>query len=239
MRYGTSLRSYKTVADRLTATYGAPSRSSLPLGNKADPLDELIYIILTVMTEFGVDEVYARIKTRWPRWEEVLLARESELVRALQPIGLSTQRAQRIRALLAAIVEREGEASLHRLKSLPDDEVGAYLVSLPGVGKKVARCVMLYSLGRAVFPVDAHVLRVLQRLGLAEPDLSLVKAQDALQQRVPELLRYTLHVNLVIHGRTVCRARAPRCGDCVLHRRCAYARMRRAACPELTPYSLC
>jgi len=212
--------SFHVLNDSLSRVYGVPSHTPLPLGNKQDPLDELIYIMLTVMTEFGVDAVYSELRAAYPRWDAVIEREERELAAALRPIGLYWQRARRIRQLLSEIKAREGSATLKRLYQMDDPAVESYLTSLPGVGKKVARCVMLYSLGRDVFPVDAHVLRVLKRLGLADDGLTLKEAQDALQPIVPEVLRFTLHVNLVIHGRTICRARVPRCGECVLRVRC-------------------
>jgi endonuclease III len=210
----------QTVADELTTAYGRPPHDPLPLGNKPDPLDELIYIMLTVMTEFGAASVYSELRTRYPAWADVLSAPVEQLTAVLQPIGLSVQRARRIHALLGEILKREGKLDLEVLHSLHDAEAEAYLTTLPGVGKKVARCVMLYSLKRDVFPVDAHVLRVLKRLGLADEHLTLQQAQDTLQDSVPDSLRYTLHVNLVVHGRTTCRARRPKCGQCVLAPRC-------------------
>ncbi|MEX2245607.1 MAG: endonuclease III [Dehalococcoidia bacterium] len=207
----------------MSTTYGTPIRDPLPLNNKPDPLDELIYILLTVMTEFGVDGVYETLRREFPTWADVANTPGEGIARILQPIGLSTQRARRMKALLAEIINREGAADLRRLHRLSDAEAEAYLCTLPGVGKKVARCVMLYSLGRDVFPVDAHVLRVLKRLGLAEPELTLQKAQDTLQNRVPDVLRFTLHVNLVVHGRTICRARKPNCEACVLAPSCPSA----------------
>jgi endonuclease-3 len=221
--YEPSQRPIHFIADRLTTVYGDPSRDQLPLGNKSDPLDELIYIMLTVMTEFGVDRVYESIRQAFPSWAEVAAARVERLAKLLKPIGLYVQRSQRIRELLHEILRREGAVDLNRLHSLSDAEAEAYLTTLPGVGKKVARCVMLYSLQRDVFPVDAHALRVLKRLGVAPPELTLQQAQDELQDNVPALLRYTLHVNLVVHGRTICRSRRPRCDDCVLSSRCPAA----------------
>jgi endonuclease III len=214
---------FRSIADALEAAHGRPARFPLPLGNKPDPLDELIYIMLTVMTEFGVEGAFANLKRRFPTWVHVLAARGSSLVAVLQPIGLSEQRAKRIRLLLREVRRREGSVHLNRLHTMDDAHVEEYLTTLPGVGKKVARCVMLYSLRRDVFPVDAHILRVLQRLGLASDDLSLSNAQDVLQAQVPEFLRYNLHVNLVVHGRTICRARTPKCTECILARQCPSA----------------
>jgi len=220
-------RSFHVIAEDLAAEYGAPRADPLPLHNQPDPLDELIFIMLTVMTQFGVDAVFARLRAMYASWLSLLAASEAEVASALQPIGLSTQRARRLQAMLSVVVAREGAADLSRLSTMTDAAVEAYLTSLPGVGKKVARCVMLYSLGRRVFPVDAHVLRVLKRLGFADQDLTLQRAQDVLQPQTPELLRYTLHVNLVVHGRTVCKARKPLCGQCCLRGLCP-ARLDRA-----------
>jgi endonuclease III len=215
--------SLRTISESLASYHGIPSRDELPLGNKPDPLDELIYIMLTVMTEFGVAGVYESVREAYPEWAQLLDAPVERLAALLKPIGLYQQRAERIHALLHEIREREGMVNLDRLRMLNDIEAEVYLTTLPGVGKKVARCVMLYSLGRDVFPVDAHALRVLKRLGIAAQDLSIQQAQDTLQTRVPELLRYTLHVNLVVHGRTVCRSRKPRCELCILASRCPAA----------------
>lgn len=211
---------FRLIADALEAAHGRPARFPLPLGNKPDPLDELIYIMLTVMTEFGVEGVFTNLQRRFPTWAHVLMARESSLVAVLRPAGLSEQRAKRIRLLLREVRRREGSVHLNRLRTMDDAYVEQYLTTLPGVGKKVARCVMLYSLRRDVFPVDAHILRVLQRFGLANHRLSLQDAQDVLQRQVPAFLRYNLHINLVVHGRTICRARAPKCAVCVLAERC-------------------
>lgn len=204
------------IAETLDATYGAPPRDPLPLGNHPDPLDELIYIQLTVMTEFGVDDVWRELKRRYPTWDAVLRARRATLVRLFHPIGLYEQKAARVRAILRRISDDRGECTLDFLSDMPDREAEAYLTSLPGVGKKVARCVLMYSLGRDVLPVDAHVLRVARRLRLLDQAVSWDQAHDAIHDAVPAQYRYALHVNLVRHGRAVCRARRPRCEDCGL-----------------------
>jgi len=204
------------IAESLDTTYGVPPRNPLPLGNQTDPLDELIYIQLTVMTEFGVDEVWRQLKKRYPTWDAVLRGRRETLVRLFHPIGLYEQKADRVRAILRRIKDDRGTCSLDFLAEMPDAEAEAYLTSLPGVGKKVARCVLMYSLGRDVLPVDAHVLRVAKRLRLLDEEMSWARAHDAIHEAVPAQFRYALHVNLVRHGRTVCRAKNPHCEDCGL-----------------------
>ena len=91
-----------------------------------------------------------------------------------------------------------------------------YLVSFDGVGPKTAACVLLFGLGRDVMPVDTHVHRVVGRLGIVGRPASREATFAALSGVVPRGKALSLHVNLVRHGRSVCRARNPRCGDCAL-----------------------
>src|SRR5690606_32237692 len=109
-----------------------------------------------------------------------------------------------------------GGVTLEPLKSLTDEDAETFLRSLPGVGPKAARCVLMYSLGRDVFPVDSHCRRVLARLGFVPKKVDRKAANDFLQALVPREIRYNLHVNLVHHGRAVCLPSLPNCGHCPL-----------------------
>jgi endonuclease-3 len=92
------------------------------------------------------------------------------------------------------------------------------------VGPKTAACVLLFSMGRPAFPVDTHVHRVTARLGWIPPGATAERAHQLLGPRVPAGIRYDLHVGLVTHGRTVCKAQRPRCSACVLRDLCAFGR---------------
>ena len=95
-----------------------------------------------------------------------------------------------------------------------------YLCSLPGVGPKTAYCVMMYSLKRSVFPADANVIRVAYRMGLTGfSPLQHKKAQEELVKKIPPKLSYTLHVNMVQHGRKVC-TKLPKCNSCSIRKFC-------------------
>lgn len=212
------------LAARLALLYGEPVHSPLPLGNKPDPLDELIYILLTVQTRYGVDEVYEALKQRFPTWDAAVRARETTLAKMLAPLGLSAQRSRRLRVILRKLRDDFGACTLEPLRQMSNEDAEEYLRSLPGVGPKVARCVLMYSLGRDVLPVDAHVYRVARRVGLLEESVPYDKAHDAIHECVPPRHRYALHVNLVKLGRDLCDAKRPRCEDCPLHDRyCAGA----------------
>ena len=152
----------------------------------------------------------------------------------LRPGGLQSQRATYLQALLAAVLadnRRRGtgpfgdgdDLTLEYLHEMTDDEAEAFLVSLPGVGKKTARCVLAYALGRHAFAVDTHVARIFGRLGLIPQQAK--PAHDLYQVLVRPRARKRLHINLIHHGRSVCMSRA-RCDACVLVSFCAVGQQR-------------
>jgi endonuclease-3 len=186
-------------------------------------LDELVATVLSQHTsDVNSGRAFATLKCRFPSWREVLEAPTEEVADAIRSGGIADQKAVRIQRILAEIERREGRIDLSRLEALDDGEVEAYLTNLPGVGPKTAACVLLFSMGRAAFPVDTHVHRVTARLGWVPPSASAERAHQLLSRRVPADVRYDLHLALVDHGRAVCRAQRPRCGCCVLRDLCAY-----------------
>jgi endonuclease III len=186
-------------------------------------IDEVVATVLSQHTsDVNSERAFARLKQRFPSWEQVADAPTPEVADAIRCGGIADQKARRIQQILAAIEEREGRIDLGRLRALDDEAVAAYLESLPGVGPKTAACVLVFSMGRAAFPVDTHVHRVAIRLGWIPATATADKAYRLLAPRVPPDIRYDLHVALITHGRTVCRAQRPRCGECVLRDLCAY-----------------
>ena len=211
------------VDRRLRALY-----RTAPLGNKRNPLDELIYIQLSVRTREGayMSTYPALRRLAGGSWERLTQFREDAIVRAIHGGGMARVKVHRILRMLDRIRERFGRVTLAPLRSMSDEEAEHLLRDLPGVGPKVARCVLLYSLDRSVFPVDSHCRRVLMRLGLLPRGVDVKSAHDFLQALVPTQLRKTLHINLVHHGRAVCIPGVPRCGVCVLRARCPTGRAR-------------
>src|SRR5262249_23768648 len=151
-----------------------------------------------------------RVKAAYPTWSELLELPLARFKRLIVDAGLSNQKAPRILAILNAITRDYGSPSLDSLHQLPDDEVERYLTSLPGVGVKTAKCVMMYSLGRAVLPVDPHVWRVATRLGLIPVGLSPATSHQALEANIAPRDRYSFHVNSISHGRGTCIPLRPR-----------------------------
>jgi endonuclease III len=206
---------------RLLRSQGGPfqPKPALP------PLDELIATVLSQHTsDRNSERAFATLRERFPTWAGVLEAPTEAVADAIRAGGIANQKAVRIQRILAEIEAREGRLDLARLEDLPDAEVEAYLTSLPGVGPKTAACVLVFAMGRAAFPVDTHVHRVATRLGWVPAGTGAAEAHGLLRRRVPADIRYDLHLALVAHGRTTCRARRPRCGACPLLRFCACGR---------------
>jgi len=188
-----------------------------------DPLSELIFTILSQNTsDVNRDRAWVRLKERFPTWESVLAANAEKLADAIRPGGLANVKAPRIQETLRVIQMERGEFTLDFLAEMEVDEARKWLTSLKGVGPKTAAIVLLFSLGKPAFPVDTHVHRVSQRLGLIGPKTSREKAHDVLEELIPPEIYYPFHLNLIAHGREVCKSQRPRCAICVLREHCDY-----------------
>jgi endonuclease III len=186
-------------------------------------IDEVVATVLSQHTsDINSERAFAQLKDQFPSWEQVADAPVDDVADAIRCGGIADQKARRIQQILAVIEEREGRIDLGRLRELDDQAVESYLVSLPGVGPKTAACVLVFSMGRPAFPVDTHVHRVAARLGWIPAKATADQAYRLLAPAVPPDIRYDLHLALITHGRTVCRAQRPRCGDCALRDLCAY-----------------
>ena len=208
----------RAVQRRLRAEQGAfKPKLRLPI------IDELVATVLSQATsDRNSERAFAELKARFPCWDQVVEAPWEEVANAIRSGGIADQKARRIQQILRAIEDREGRIDLDRLNELDDQAVEEYLTSLPGVGPKTAACVLVFAMERAAFPVDTHVLRVATRLGWIPPKTTGDKAHRMLAPHVPPDIRYDLHIALITHGRTVCKAQRPRCAECVLLDLCPY-----------------
>jgi endonuclease-3 len=191
------------------------------------PVDELVLTVLSQNTnDRNRDVAYGRLRERFGSWAEVRDAPVEDVEDGIRPGGLAPTKAVRIQAILRALDDDD----LAWMETAPVEQGREYLCALPGVGRKTAACVLLFSYGLPDVPVDTHVYRVGTRLGLFRPGASFEEAHD-------ELLRlakdgedaYEIHVLLIRHGRRTCTARAPRCPECPLLRMCPYGRKLMAA----------
>jgi endonuclease III len=186
--------------------------------NRDDVLEELVFIILSAQTEsYLYRQTFEDLRERFPTWESMLEAAEEEIEAAIRRGGLARKKASQLKRALEKIKADTGALSLDFLQDLSDEDALRYLTSLAGIGNKSAACIMMYSLDRQVFPVDTHVWRVCRRLGLTPPVPKPTDAQEReLESRVPEGIRYSLHVNMVSHGQQTCTTYWPKCDSCVL-----------------------
>lgn len=212
-------RRVRAIHRRLLRRYG-----ELEPPRRTDPLEELVFTVLSQNTsDANSSRAYASLRARFPTWEELAAARPEEVAEAIRVGGLARVKAPRILAILREIRRREGGFDLSWMRRARDEEVRAYLSSLPGVGPKTVAVVLAFSLGRPALPVDTHVHRVSRRLGLIPPRASAEAAHRILGELVPPELRVGLHVGLIRLGREVCVARRPRCEVCPLADLCPTA----------------
>lgn len=210
-----------TVSDiigLLDREYGRPQWHS-----RGDPLSNLVATILSQNTsDTNSGRAFQNLTRRFGSWEKVADAEVEEIAAAIESGGLSRIKAPRIKTILETIREERGSLGLGFLGDMPPTESRAWLESLPGVGPKTAACVLLFSLGRPALPVDTHVYRVSKRLGLIGNGVTPAQAHGLLEQLLPTDAVYRFHINMVAHGRRVCRAQRPRCRECILIEICKY-----------------
>lgn len=206
------------VNELLASVYG---REEMP--PRDDPVDTLVETILSQnTTDKNSHRAFLRLKARFPDWDELLHADPSYVADIIRSGGLADIKARRIIGALDRIKSENRRLSLDFLSDKPVPEAMAWLSSLDGVGPKTASIVVLFSFGRPVFPVDTHIFRVGRRLGLVSQKASRESAQKELEALVPEEEYYSMHINLIEHGRRRCRARNPRCSECELSRHCSF-----------------
>ncbi len=206
----------------LQERYGEAVRPEL----RPDPVDELVQTILSQNTsDVNTARAFASLKRAFPNWQEVIDANTADVVAAIHVGGLANQKGPRIQRVLRQILEKRGSLDLTFLEEMPVNEAQRWLTSLPGVGPKTAACVLLFSLDRPVMPVDTHVHRVGMRLGLISPDTTTDQAHAIIGAGLTVGETYQAHMLLIRHGRETCKARNPRCAECVLNDMCPSAQV--------------
>lgn len=148
-----------------------------------------------------------------------------KIERAIRRSGLARQRGRRIRDI-ARVVQGDWGGRLEHVLNQPTPKARATLQALQGVGPKTADVVLAMAGDHPTFPVDTHVTRVARRWGLATSD-RYERVREALERWTPPAKRRAWHLAIIAHGRELCRAHEPRCGDCPVSRDCdAYQRRR-------------
>ncbi|HEX4898079.1 MAG TPA: glycerate kinase, partial [Candidatus Limnocylindrales bacterium] len=231
------------VLDGLASLYGRPSWE-----RRLDPTSELVLTILTQSTaDVNAEQAFVALRAGYPGggpvehhvpglgwggsglpdgvapdWPAVEAAPYEELVEVIRPGGLPFQKAKSIQAALRAIRERRGDHSLEFLADMPALEARDWLTGIPGIGKKTASVLLLFSFGAPLMPVDRHVERVSRRVGLLPARATVEDAHDYFLALLEPDQMHEAHVNLIHHGRVICQAQRPKHELCPLRGRCRF-----------------
>ena len=212
----------RTISIKLEKVYGKKRWKV-----HSDPLSELIATILSQNTsDINSHRAFLNIKSRFKTWDRVRKAKAKQIADTIRSGGLADIKAKRIKVILQQIFEENGKLNLNILKRWSTEKIRKYLGRFNGVGEKTIACVLLFSLKRPSLPVDTHVLRVSKRLGLVPQKVNARKAELILEELVPSGWVYQFHLNLIDHGRKICKATNPLCRECVLLEICGYGKKR-------------
>ena len=193
-----------------------------PKPSKADPLDILIATMLSQNTTDKTSFLaFQNLKNNIGTWEDVLKAPISKIRNAVRVCGLTNQKSAAIKNLLKELKNKHGKLSLKYLSKMSDEEIYNDLLQYKGIGVKTISCVLAFSLGRDVFPVDTHVHRVTNRLGIVKA-VTPVKTFEQVKDLIPEGKKFLFHTLLIRFGRKICRAQKPLCGRCRLYDVCEF-----------------
>jgi endonuclease III len=210
----------KYITQNLEAVYGVPVNDS-----PYDPLSELVLTILSQSTtDINSRRAFENLKKRFPDWESARRARPSSIAAAIKSGGLANAKSVTIKNALNEIKKRTGELDLSFLQTLPVEEAREFLTSLAGVGPKTAACVLLFACNKKIFPMDIHILRITKRVGLVPERFTDEQSHKRMEKLVPPGKHFSLHVNLIKHGRQICRPQNPKCDKCPLVEQCDYGR---------------
>lgn len=208
--------SFVKIDNRLTECYGRP-----PLRPRRPLLDVLIETILSQNTsDINSLRAYQNLRRVFPDWRRLAESEPRRVAVAIRQGGLANIKSKRIVKIVRDLIREHGRPSLEHLRSKKPEAAYQSLKEIEGVGPKTAACTLLFGDGMAIFPVDTHIYRVCKRLGWVLPKEGREAFQERFRRLVPERAVYRFHLNLIEHGRRVCRPRNPACLVCCLKRLC-------------------
>ena len=182
-----------------------------------NPAEELVYTILSQHTsDINSERAFLNLMRVFGTLDAIADASTDDIEEAIKSGGLAKQKSVRIKQVLNIVRSDVGSFDLSFLGEMPLDESKAWLKDLPGVGPKTAAIILCFSLGMPAMPVDTHIYRVSQRLGLIGKKVSADKAHDILEPMVSQEDVFAFHMYLIKHGRQICKAQRPKCDECLL-----------------------
>ena len=200
----------------LAATYGTRPWN---WHTRQTPFQVLIGTVLSQRTrDEKTDEAAQALFSRYPSPDTLASAPEEEIATLIRPANYYNTKAARIKEISRIILKKYSG-------STPDTV--AELMQLPGVGRKTAACVMVYGFRKRALPVDTHVHRISNRIGLIQTQTP-EESEKELWKVLPE--DYIMHYNelMVKHGQNICRPIGPKCQECPIIEYCRYGSKRKA-----------
>jgi endonuclease-3 len=202
----------------LVSRFGVPKRND----GETDPVDALIATILSQnTTDKNSYKAYKNLKSYFKNWNEAASAKQVIIEQNIRVGGLAKQKAKSIKIILNQLIKERGKIDLDYLSNMSNDEVISELIRFNGVGVKTASCVLLFSMNREICPVDTHVHRTSNRIGIVKTK-SPHKTFELLNKNLPTGIAHSFHNNLIKLGRDVCKSGKPLCTICPLLRICTY-----------------
>lgn len=198
--------------------FGVPDRpAKLP-----NPVDTLIATILSQNTnDRNSYRAYQNLKSKYKSWKEVAEIPRIQIESTIKVAGLGKQKSSAIKKFLSSLKKRNDKFDMGYLQKMEDDEILNELTSINGIGVKTASCVLLFSIDRNVCPVDTHVHRTLNRIGLVNTKTP-VKTFKLISGKLPAGIAHQFHTNLIKLGRNNCKPAKPLCSICPILKQCKY-----------------
>ena len=182
-------------------------------------------LIATKLSQNTTDKTsykaFKNLKENFETWDELINAPVLKIKEAIRVCGLANTKARQIKLMLKNMKKNYGTLDLSFLHKMNNDKIYEELLQYNGLGVKTVSCVLVFSMGRDVFPVDTHVHRILNRLGVVETKTAEQTFEKA-SQIVPEGRKHSFHTNLIKFGRNICKASKPLCYLCFLFRYCRF-----------------
>ena len=199
-------------------------RFGIPKRNKKLP-DAVDLLIATILSQNTNDnnsyKAFRDLKSKYKSWEELINEKRITIEHLIRIAGLAKQKSEAIKNVITQLKKLTGKVSLNHINQLSDEEAVEELTKYKGIGVKTASCVLLFALDRNVCPVDTHVFRTLNRIGIIS-EKTRDKSFYSVNKNFPEVIAHSFHTNLIRLGREICKPANPSCGVCPLKKICKY-----------------
>jgi endonuclease-3 len=198
--------------------FGVPPKAK----NLPKPIDMLIATILSQNTNDNNSyKAYQNLKKRFKSWEDARKAKRTTIEKEIKIAGLGFQKSTAIKNLLDELFKKDGNYNLTKINKVSDLEAINYLTEFKGIGVKTASCVLLFANGKNICPVDTHVHRTLNRIGVVNtksPDKTFIEIND----KLPKGIAHSFHTNLIRLGREICKPTRYSCAICPVEKICQF-----------------